>query len=350
MKKTIYLSIYEDIRKKIIDNTYPYNTRIPSKRTSAQDYQASLITVEHAYDLLEEEGYINAVERKGYVVIYRENDFFPITREKTEISNTAVMDNTEIFPYSTYAKTIRKVISDYGKNILISRENQGLYEFRKAIARYLARCRNIYVEPDQIVITAGAGAAYSLIVSILGRFRIYGIETPSYETIEKIYKSEGVRLDHLKMGATGILSKELERTPASVLHVTPFSSYPTGVTADASKRREYITWAKTHSAFIVEDDYASEYSPLTKIQETLFSQEPDHSVIYMNSFSRTICPALHISYIVLPSRLKDKFLKTISYRSCGVSSVDQYVVAELINNGSFERHLNRVKRQMRKQK
>jgi GntR family transcriptional regulator/MocR family aminotransferase len=152
------------------------------------------------------------------------------------------------------------------------------------------------------------------------------------------------------MGSKGILTSELERTPASVLHVTPFSSYPTGVTADAGKRKEYITWAREHDAFIVEDDYASEYSPSTKIEETLFSQESDHCVIYMNSFSRTICPACHISYIVLPARLKDKFLKNISYRVCGVSAFDQFVTAELINNGSFERHLNRVKRQMRKQK
>jgi len=350
MKKTIYLTIYEKIRSKIVDGTYAYQTLIPSKRTTSQDYHVSLISVEHAYNLLQEEGYINAVERKGYVVIYREKDFFPVALEKPNTQKQAVLENKEIFSYSTYAKTMRKVIADRGKDIMVCRENQGLYEFREVIARYLARCRNIYVETDQIVITAGAEAAYSLIVMLLGRYRIYGIEMPSYEAIAKIYKSEGVRLDHLKMGSNGILSSELERTPASVLHVTPFTSYPTGVTADAGKRQEYISWAKETSAFIVEDDYASEYSPSTKIEETLFSMEPERSVIYMNSFSKTICPATHISYIVLPAKMKDRMLKLISSRVCGVSAFDQFVTAELINNGSFERHLNRVKRQMRKQK
>ncbi len=288
MKKTKYLTIYEKIRKKIVDGTYQYKSLIPSKRTTASDYQVSLISVEHAYDLLQEEGYINAVERKGYVVIYHEKDFFPVSLEKSDVSKKLVLNTQEVFSSTTYIKTIRKVVSDYGKDIMARGENQGLYEFRKAIARYLARCRNIYAEPDQIVITAGAEAAYSLIVTILGRYRIYGIETPSYEAIGKMYQSEGVRLDHLKMGKQGIISKELERTPASVLHVTPFSSYPTGVTAGAGKRQEYIAWAKKRHAFIVEDDYASEYSPSTKIQDTLFSQEPEQAVIYMNSFSRTI--------------------------------------------------------------
>lgn len=350
MKKTIYLTIYEKIRDKIIDGTYPYHSRIPSKRITAEDYHVSLVSVEHAYDLLTEEGYINPQERRGYVVIYKEKDFFPVEQERTADAESVILENEEVFPVSVLMKTMRKVISDHGSEILTSRDPQGLFAFRQAIARYLARSRNIYAEPDQIVITAGAEAAYSRVVSILGRHRIYGIESPAYEKIMRMYQSEGVRLDHLKMGRKGILSSELERTPASVLHVTPFNSYPTGVTADAGKRQEYISWAKTHHTYIVEDDYASEYSPSTKIEETLFSLEPKHSVIYMNSFTKTIGPAVRISYLVLPSQKKKEFLDQISYRVCGVSAFDQLVMAELMNNGSFERHLNRVKRKMRRQK
>jgi len=103
-------------------------------------------------------------------------------------------------------------------------------------------------------------------------------------------KAKGVRLDYLKMGRKGIQTKEwIEHLPLYCT-VTPFSSYPTGVTADAGKRQEYISWAKERSAFIVEDDYASEYSPSTKTEETLFALEPERTVIYMNSFTKTICP------------------------------------------------------------
>jgi GntR family transcriptional regulator/MocR family aminotransferase len=349
MKKTIYLSIYEKIRDRIVDGTYPYDSYIPSKRTAAEDYHVSLISVEHAYNLLIEEGYINPVERKGYVVIYREKDFFPVTSERPAPMNTKVLDNQELFSYTAFTKAMRKVIADHGESMMVRGDAKGLLEFRQAIARYLARSRNIYVDADQIIITAGAESAYSLIIAMLGRYRIYGVETPSYEKISAMYKSEGVRLDYLKMGRKGIQTKELERTPASVLHVTPFSSYPTGVTADAGKRQEYISWAKERNAFIVEDDYASEYSPSTKTEETLFALEPERTVIYMNSFTKTICPSLRISYIVLPSKLKDELLKQLSYRVCGVSAFDQWVTAELMNNGSFERHLNKVKRKMRKQ-
>lgn len=350
MKKKIYLEIYEKLRDKIVEGIYEYNTFIPSKRTTAQDYRVSLVTVEHAYDLLLEEGYIEAIERKGYIVIYREKDFFPVILEPHQKHHQSVLDQQDFFSYTTFSKTMRKVITDHGKDIMVRRDPQGLYEFRSAIARYLARCRNIYVDPNQIIITAGAEAAYSFIVAMLGRYRIYGIETPSYETIALMYKSEGVRLDYLKMGQQGILSRELERTPASVLHVTPFSSYPTGVTADAGKRQEYITWAKKRNAFIVEDDYASEYSPSTKTEDTLFAMEPDRTVIYMNTFSKTISPSSRISYIVLPGRIKDELIRPVAFRVCGVSAFDQMVVAELMENGSFERHLNRVKRQMRRQK
>ncbi|MCH3962094.1 MAG: PLP-dependent aminotransferase family protein [Solobacterium sp.] len=350
MKKTIYLSIYEKVKQKIINGTYVYGTYIASKRTMAEDYHVSLVSVEHAYDLLSEEGYIDPVERKGYMVIYREKDFFAGPEKKMTAKKSTLLENHEYIAYSTLAKTMRKVMNDHGEEIMLHKDRQGLPEFRRAIAAYLARSRNIYVSADQILITAGAEAAYSLIVEMLGRYRIYGIEKPSYEKIEQMYLSEGVHLDHLKMGAAGILTSELERTPASVLHATPFSSYPTGVTADAGKRQEYITWARKQKAFIVEDDYASEYSPSTKTEETLFAMEPEQTVFYMNSFTKTIAPAVRISYIVLPGKLKEKLLKEVSFRDCGVSAFDQLVAAELMNNGSFEKHLNKVKREMRKKK
>lgn len=350
MKKTKYLSIYEKIRQKIVDGTYAYGTFIPSKRTTAQDYHVSLVSVEHAYDLLSEEGYINASQRKGYVVMYREKDFFPVQQNRPKKKINTILASSDFFPYSVWIKAVRKAASEQGEELMLRRDPFGLPELREALTRYLAACRNIHVSPDQIVIAAGAEAAYSMIISMLGRYRIYGIESPSYDVIAKMYQSEGVRIDHLKMGAKGILTKELERTPASVLHVTPFSSYPTGVTADAGKRKEYITWARSRGSFIVEDDYASEYSPSTKIEETLFAMEPEHTVIYMNSFTKTISPSTRISYLILPAQLKKEMLDRISFRICGVSAFDQLVTADLLNNGSFERHLNRVKRRMRKQK
>lgn len=347
MQKTKYIQIYEKYRNDITNGNYEYGSFLPSKRVTADDFSVSLVSVEHAYDLLIEEGYINPIQRKGYQIIYQKEDFFPIEEVET-FHNAEIMIEPDLFPFSVYAKAIRKVLSEYGDELLVKRENQGLLELREAITKYLARSRNIHVQPDQIVIVPGAERAYSLIVAMLGRSRIYGIESPSYQKIQAMYQSEGVRIDLLKMGKKGILSKELQRTPASILHVTPFNSYPTNVTADASKRQAYIQWAIKKDAYIVEDDYASEYNPISKSADTLFSLEPNKHVIYLNSFTKTIGPAIRISYVILPKEKKEELLSEIKFMMCGVSSISQLVIANILNDGSFERHLNKVKRSRKK--
>ena len=146
------------------------------------------------------------------------------------------------------------------------------------------------------------------------------------------------------MGNDGILTSELNKTKATILHVTPFRSYPTGITATASKRAEYISWAQSRNGIIIEDDFDSEFTISTKHVDTLYSQEPTKHVIYMNTFSKTIAPSMRISYMVLPGTLVETFIKKIGFYSCTVPVFEQYVLAELLNNGDFERHINKVRR------
>ncbi len=346
-KDPAYLRLYYEIRQKIIDGAFPYGSKLPSKRVLAEESQLSLITVEHSLQLLEEEGYIESRERSGNYVCYRSQDLYhsPLPASSRQ---TAASDQKETFPFSVLARAARKVLSEQGEGLMLKTEGQGALALREAIAAYLARSRDIFVRPEQIVIGSGAEYLYSLIPNLLGRHRIYGIEDPSYGMIRKIYRAEGVRIDALKMGDNGILSSELQRTPASVLHVTPFRSVPTNTTADASKRREYVKWAAEKNAYIVEDDYASEYSVLSKPEQTLFSMEPKYSVFYMNTFSQTIAPSIRVGYLILPEDKTEEFLNKISFRSCTVSALTQYVIAELLNSGSFERHINRIRRARRK--
>ena len=143
-------------------------------------------------------------------------------------------------------------------------------------------------------------------------------------------------------------SAALAATKASVLHTTPYRSYPSGVTATASKRHEYISWAKGEDRYIIEDDYESEFSVSTKPTETLFALSHSHNVIYLNTFSKTISPSLRIGYMVLPDHLVRAFEEKLGFYSCTVPTFMQYVLTELINNGDFERHINRVRRKKRK--
>jgi GntR family transcriptional regulator/MocR family aminotransferase len=134
-----------------------------------------------------------------------------------------------------------------------------------------------------------------------------------------------------------------------VLHITPFRSYPTGVTASASKRAAYIRWAEQGDRYIVEDDFESEFSMLRKPEDTVFALSEAGNVIYMNTFTRTISPALRVGYMVLPPRLMPLFRQRVGFYSCTVPAFEQYLLANLIATGDFERHINRMRRKRRKQ-
>ena len=354
-KQPEYLNIYYKLRDQITSGAYDFGQRLPSKRQLSDTEHLSVITIGHAYDLLAEEGYVEARERSGYYVSYNDADPFlanaPENAATQAVRNNSLVDSDEMmgnrdskqkgsslekikashesnsfgkmnspykeefvvppvanFPFLSYAKTVRRVLSDEGEKLFVKSENQGRLDLRQAIAAYLLRNRGMKVSPEQILVGSGAEYLYGIIVMMLGRDRIYGIEDPSYEMIEKIYAQNGASIEKLQMGPDGITSSALQRTKSGVLHVTPFHSYPSGATADASKRAEYINWAKHRDAFIVEDDYDSEFTVKTRREDTLFSIEPKRHVIYINTFSRTISHATRVGYMVLPSELSEELL------------------------------------------
>ena len=348
-KKKAYMQLYEQLRTDIINSVYKYGDKLPSKRLLSDETMTSVITVEHAYSILCDEGYIESRERSGYYVTYRKDDFVSIVEHEPHDITVEHINyhESEAFPFSVFSKTMRNVISKYGEQILIKSPNSGCYELRKAISDYLARGKGIAVTPEQIVIGSGAEYLYGLIVQFLGREKIYAIENPSYEKILSVYKSNGAECDLLNLGEDGILTSHLNRTQATVLHVTPFRSFPSGVTASASKRNEYIKWAADRNGIIIEDDFESEFTVSTKNEDTLFSLEPKHSVIYVNTFTKTVAPSMRIGYMVLPEKLVDSFFHKMGFYSCTVPIFEQYVLAEFINNGDFERHINRTRRKRR---
>lgn len=346
--KKAYMQLYEQLRSDIIHSLYKYGEKLPSKRILAEETLTSVITVEHAYAILCDEGYIEARERSGYFVTYRKSDFLPIAETETyTLSPKHAQENTNEFPFSVLAKTMRNVITKYGENILIKSPNAGCVELRKAISDYLARSKGIHVSHNQIVIGSGAEYLYGLIVQFLGRDKIYALEDPSYEQIHSVYKANGAACDLLKLGKDGILTSQLAKTKASFLHITPFRSFPSGITASASKRNEYIKWAQDRNGVIIEDDFNSEFTVSSKHEDTVFSLEPTHSVIYVNTFTKTIAPSMRIGYMVLPEALAQSFYDKMGFYSCPVPSFEQYVLAEFIANGDFERHINRTRRKLR---
>ncbi len=346
--KPIYIQLYEQIRNDISEKVLNYDEKLPSKRLIAEELGVSVISVEHAYSLLMDEGYISSRERSGYYVCYSESGGFQRpTIATTEHHSRVLQPSQNDFPFSVYAKTMRRVISEYGEEILQKCDNSGHIEFKKSICSYLARSRGIKVDENRIIIGSGAEYLYGIIIQMLGRDRIYATEKPSYEKIEAVYRANGVKYELLELGVDGINSIALKATNASVLHITPYRSFPSGITAGASKRREYLSWAKGEK-YIIEEDFESEFSILSKPEETLFSMSNDDNVIYLNTFSKTISPAVRIGYMILPEKLISVFEKRVGFYSCSVPVFEQLVLASFLSSGDYERHINRVRRKKRK--
>lgn len=354
-----YMQLYEQLRKDIVGGVLSYGTKLPSKRMLAEETGVSVITVEHTYSILCDEGYIEARERSGYYVIYRERDFYsteePISESRGEYRHEPSRESKHErmkygFPFSVLAKVMRKVLADYGDEILVKAPNKGCLELRSAIATYLMRSNGIKVTSEQIIIGSGAEYLYSLIVQLFGNNQKFALENPSYNKIQKVYEANNVVCDMLEMGQNGIRTSELERTEATVLHVTPFNSFPSGITASVSKRYEYLRWAEKRGGYIIEDNYASELTVSKKNEDTVFSLAKNENVIYLNTFSETIAPSVRIGYMVLPEHLARSFDEKLGFYSCTVPVFEQLVLAELLNNGDFERHINRVRRAKRKEK
>lgn len=361
--KPKYYYLYSAIKEDILSGNLKKNEKLPSKRSLAEHLGISLITVENAYQMLKDEGYIESRERSGYFVTelkvfgrkvntskeLQMLDFKSAAQRKNGISkiNGEIGYGTReksLFPESVYFKTVRSVLTEYGSELLDKSPNEGCAILRNAIAKYLLRYRGIFAQPEQIIIGSGAEYLYSTIVRMFGNDKIYGLEDPSYHQIQAGYEGMGAKCELLKMGKEGVLSTELERTQADILHVTPFHSYPSGVTASVRKRQEYLEWAKERNAIIIEDDFDSEFFMPGKPIDTLYMSDDGQSVIYINTFSKSLSPSIRIGYMILPEKWIDKYKENVGEFSCTVPVLDQYVLAEFIEKGHFEQHLNRVRR------
>ena len=348
MKDKKYIALYKSIKNKINHGEYKSGEKLPSKRVMASVSGCSLITVENAYRMLIDEGYIEPKERSGYFVgkaAFHDGGEKENTQKKLQLlcEDTPSFDG-DYFEHSVWSKTVRKVLSERGRELFAKSPPDGCAVLRNAIAEYLLRYRGMFAQPEQIVIGSGAESLYEAAIRTLGRDRKYGVENPCYSQITTVYEGLGIAPSPLAMGSDGIKSRILEHADIDVLHVTPFHSYPSGVTASAPKRYEYLSWAKKQGGYIIEDDFDSEfYIPVNPI-DTLYSLDDSERVIYINTFSKSLSPSFRMGYMILPSHLKHVYDGIMGKYSCTVPVLEQYVLSEFISSGNFERHLNKVRR------
>lgn len=350
--KNKYWSLYSHIREDILSGRIKCGAKLPSKRALAQNLSVSVITVQSAYEQLLAEGYILSVERSGYFVADVNVDYHGSRpadepEEQKRYSLDLVHGTADgLFPFSTWAGLMRKVLSDCGEHLLERVPCDGDRQLKIAVAEYLYRARGIDADPRYVVIGAGAEYLYGIIVQLLGRDKVFAVENPGYGKISAAYKLNGARCVYLTVGDRGINPADAEACGADVVHASPSHQYPTGAVMPASERARLIAWANACGGYVVEDDYDSEFRMSGKPLQCTYSLCPDR-VIYMNTFSKSLAPSMRMGYMLLPPALYKRYLELFSHSACVVPLFEQKTLAAMLDGGFFERHINRLKNRYR---
>ncbi|MGN0162017.1 MAG: PLP-dependent aminotransferase family protein [Candidatus Ornithomonoglobus sp.] len=359
--ESLYEHLYGCIKNDILSGKLRPGTKLPSKRTFAKNLGISTITIENAYALLISEGYVYSIPKKGYFVADINISAMPEPREPEEEveggTDSFVADfagnNTlhTLFPFATWAKLMRGVLSERQPELMIKSPGGGITELRSAIAEHLYQFRGMRVHPSQIIIGSGTEYLYGLIIQLLGKDKIFAVEDPGYNKIAKVYGANGVDYRYVPLDENGVAIGALKKSGADILHISPSHHFPTGIVTPISRRYELLSWAaESPTHFIIEDDYDSEFRLNGHPIPPLRSIDVTDKVIYMNTFSKSLASTIRISYMVLPRTLADKFYKELGFYSCTVSTFEQYTLAEFINGGYFGNHLNRIRRYYREER
>ncbi|MDO4501020.1 MAG: PLP-dependent aminotransferase family protein [Erysipelotrichaceae bacterium] len=355
LNKPLYQYIYECIAFDIKNHNIKADEKLPSKRTLAKQLAVSLITIENAYEQLLSEGYIYSIEKKGYYVseieTFQSNREVKVEKEE-ELSNPYLIDlsstnlNSSYFPFSTFSKITRKVLSEERESILRPAEYNGVLKLREAISKHLNEYLGMKVSSKQIVIGSGSEHLYSLLIQFFGK-KHYALENPGHKAIASVYQRNELKHSFIDMDDKGINIKALKEADADIVHVSANHHYPTGITMPISRRYELLRWAKNNNKFIIEDDYDSELRLKGRPISPLFALDNNDTVIYLNTFSITLAPSFRIAYMVLPESLLSEYKEKMKVYHCTVPVLDQLILSEFISSKAFERHLNRSKKRYR---
>ena len=390
---SLYEQLYRAIRSDIEMAHLDAGSKLPSKRALAQHLGISVITVESAYRQLTAEGYIEAEERRGYFVselpslrahgIRADNERIerllntgattkriePVVSSASSIRATPLLADFsgndrsgDQFPFHIWAKTVRRTLSEASKGLLLrtAHDNRGSEELRSAIAQHLVHFRGLEASPEQIIIGAGAQDLYGVLVQLLGRERTFAVEDPGYPALRTHYELSGAHVVGIPVDKSGLDVAALRASEASIAHCSPAHQFPTGNVMSAVRRHELLDWAcetsrqdtlcsasrsgakkRSLKRYIVEDDYDSEFRMRGRPIPTLFMQDGQESVIYMNTFTRSLGSVFRIAYMVLPPRLLTIFNERFTARACMVGALEQLELARFITSGDYERHVNR---------
>lgn len=358
-EQPLYEQLYRAVRADIMSGALAGGERLPSKRQLAANLRVSQITVETAYGQLLAEGYIASEPRRGYFVQVQLAVPSPIKAAPAVPSaqpapspdagclydfRTNIVDNG-CFPFSTWARLSRSVLSEYSDRLLRATDPCGAAELREQIARYLRDFRGINISPDNILVGAGSEYLMQLVIQLLGRDRVYGLENPGYRKLYQIFAATGTAVKPLPLDKNGLRVDELAKSDASVVYLTPSHHFPLGTVMPVQRRLEILRWASAApDRYIIEDDYDSEFRYASRPIPALGELDRAGRVVYVNTFAKSLAPGLRIGYLVLPDALMARYRERFSLYSSTVPSFEQHTLAAFLRTGAFERHISRSRK------
>lgn len=385
--------LYDSLLMAIQTGQLSAGFRLPSTRELAIQLSVSRTTVINAFEQLVAEGYLTSVVGQGTQVslrlpeetlkarIQRSDQATPVETSKkraptapptknlatswSEFGETladidintlsfsqdlkpfrAGVPALDEFPVDVWSRIVRNVWRSVSKQDLSYGDAVGWKPLRQAIASYLRGFRGVRCTDDQVMIVNGTQHAFDIINRlVLAQGDKVLFESPGYLRAKMAFRAAGAQVVHIPVDNHGLdISKAIEDfSDAKVAYVTPSHQEPMGVTMPIERRIQLLEWANQNQAWIVEDDYDSEFRYAHRPIPALQGLDSGDRTIYVGSFSKVLFPSLGMGYVVVPQTMLDGFRKALSLVGRPPSKIDQIVLTEFIEEGHFARHLRRMR-------
>ncbi|MFC3191468.1 MocR-like pyridoxine biosynthesis transcription factor PdxR [Pseudocitrobacter faecalis] len=348
-----YRHIARQLKTAIEEGKLTAGRRLPSSRVYAQELGVSRATVENAYGELVAQGWL---ERRGQAGTFVSEHLTlkPAVAEPTWFGGEEPhpqpfqlgLPALDLFPRALWARVMGRRLRTQTRFDLALGDVCGEMVLRQAIVEYLRLSRSIECQPEQVFITSGYAASMSLILRALaGRGQGMWVEDPGFPLIRPVIAQEGVNMYPIPVDNEGMdVEWALTNAPeARFALLTPAHQSPLGVALSLPRRRQLLDWAARQQAWIIEDDYDSEFRYQGKPLPPLKSLDAPQRVIYAGTFSKAMFPALRTAWLVVPVPLVAQFRRHVQKIACPVPLLWQQTLGDFIHEGHFWRHLKKMR-------
>ena len=374
----LFRQIYFELRSAIVTDRLPAGSLLPSSRTLAREFRVSRNTVLNAYDQLVAEGYLETSEGSttsvakltsdgGYqatkpvklvdaaakpVISKRGRDLqsasAPIEDLPEVVAFTPGVPAFDEFPIKVWARILAFQAHRMQPDMADNDCHIGGYgPLREALTSYLRSSRMVACESDQIFVVSSARAGLDLICRLVGDPGTSClVEEPGYNAAKNVIRAAGLKIVPVPVDAEGLRIELRERRDprARLAFVTPSHQWPTGVSLSAARRQQLLDWAERQNAWVIEDDYDSEFRFDSRPLATLQGLDGGRRVCYIGTFSKVLFPSLRTAYVVVPRSLISAFRQAIFFAGQEPSLHIQSALAEFIHEGHFFSHIRRMRR------